>query len=160
MLNQIKRKTINCFCLGAYFDEKRVRRERGRSGKKTPEELRREQNGGAQVRSKQRKSGEKETRENESGEKNGGARPVGTLTLLSTMMSEVIKNLMNNNSEEETWSWEARDILLDTWTTLLVLVLCGVAASASAFNDDVDSSYLQASISGMPEYYKNLHMAH
>lgn len=36
-------------------------------------------------------------------------------------MCEVIKNLMTKNSEEETWSWEARDILLDTWTALLVV---------------------------------------
>ena len=48
-------------------------------------------------------------------------RPFGTLTLLSTLMSEVVKNLMTNNSEEETWSWEARDILLDTWTALLMV---------------------------------------
>lgn len=48
-------------------------------------------------------------------------RPFGTLTLLSTLMSEVVKNLMTNNSDEETWSWEARDILLDTWTALLVV---------------------------------------
>ncbi|PON54527.1 Armadillo-type fold containing protein [Trema orientale] len=104
-------------------------------------------------------------------------RPFGTLTLLSTLMTEVVKNLMTNNSEEEIWSWEARDILLDTWTTLLVLVnnhggnallppegrsaaasLFALivqseltAAAASAFNDDVDSNYLQASISAMDE---------
>ncbi|XP_024025186.1 exportin-4 [Morus notabilis] len=104
-------------------------------------------------------------------------RSFGTLTLLSTLMSEVVKNLMNNDSEEETWSWEARDILLDTWIALLVPVnrnsgnallppegrsaaanLFALiveselrAASASAFNDDVDSNYLQASISAMDE---------
>lgn len=48
-------------------------------------------------------------------------RPYGTLTFLCVLMSDVIKNLMTNNSEEETWSWEARDILLDTWTALLVV---------------------------------------
>ncbi|KAE8667511.1 putative pentatricopeptide repeat-containing protein [Hibiscus syriacus] len=48
-------------------------------------------------------------------------RPYGTLTLLSTLMCEVVKVLMTNNSDEETWSWEARDILLDTWTILLVV---------------------------------------
>ncbi|KAH9698833.1 exportin-4 protein [Citrus sinensis] len=47
-------------------------------------------------------------------------RPFGTLTLLSNLMCEVVKVLMMNNTEEGTWSWEARDILLDTWTTLLV----------------------------------------
>ncbi|XP_062084394.1 uncharacterized protein LOC133790677 isoform X2 [Humulus lupulus] len=104
-------------------------------------------------------------------------RPFGTLTLLSTLMSEVVKNLMTNNSEEETWSWEARDILLDTWTALLVplnrdggntllpsegriaaanlfaLIVESelTVAAASAFNDDVDSNYLQASISAMDE---------
>ncbi|KAH9658947.1 exportin-4 protein [Citrus sinensis] len=47
-------------------------------------------------------------------------RPFGTLSLLSNLMCEVVKVLMMNNTEEGTWSWEARDILLDTWTTLLV----------------------------------------
>lgn len=48
-------------------------------------------------------------------------RPFGTLTLLSTLMCEVIRVLVISNAEEETWSWEARDILLDTWTALLVV---------------------------------------
>lgn len=103
--------------------------------------------------------------------------PFGTLTLLSTLMCEVIKVLMATNTEEETWSWMARDILLDTWTTLLIPMHSigenarfpseGInaaanlfaliveaelrAASASAFNDDEDSQYLQASISAMDE---------
>lgn len=103
--------------------------------------------------------------------------PFGTLTLLSTLMCEVIKVLMAKNTEEETWSWIARDILLDTWTTLLIPMHSigenarfpseGInaaanlfaliveaelrAASASAFNDDEDSQYLQASISAMDE---------
>ncbi|KAL0349232.1 UNVERIFIED_CONTAM: Exportin-4 [Sesamum angustifolium] len=47
-------------------------------------------------------------------------RPYGTITLLSALMCEVIKDLMENHTEEETWSWVARDILLDTWTTLLM----------------------------------------
>lgn len=37
-------------------------------------------------------------------------------------MSEVIKVLVTSNTEEETWSWEARDILLDTWTALLMVI--------------------------------------
>ncbi|KAL5566868.1 hypothetical protein UlMin_030032 [Ulmus minor] len=104
-------------------------------------------------------------------------RPFGTITLLSTLMCEVIKILAANNLEEETWSWEARDILLDTWTALLVTVnrdsgnaflppeaKTGAAnlfaliveselrtAAASAFNDDVDTYYLQASVSAMDE---------
>ncbi|XP_044482396.1 exportin-4 isoform X2 [Mangifera indica] len=102
-------------------------------------------------------------------------RPFGTLTLLSTLMCEVIKNLMLNSSDEETWSWEARDILLDTWTTLLVsidskggnavfppevlnataslfalIVECELkVASLSAMDDSFN--YLQASISAMDE---------
>ncbi|XP_030472181.1 uncharacterized protein LOC115690086 isoform X2 [Syzygium oleosum] len=104
-------------------------------------------------------------------------RPFGTFTLLSTLMCEVIKVLMTKDPDEETWSWEARDILLDTWTALLMpldsaggIVLLppeGVdaaatlfayiveselkAASASAFNDDADSDYLHTSISAMDE---------
>ncbi|KAF8017869.1 hypothetical protein BT93_H2928 [Corymbia citriodora subsp. variegata] len=104
-------------------------------------------------------------------------RPFGTFTLLSTLMCEVIKVLMTKGPDEETWSWEARDILLDTWTALLMpldsaggIVLLppeGVdaaatlfayiveselkAASASAFNDDSDSDYLHTSISAMDE---------
>ncbi|XVF57114.1 hypothetical protein PTKIN_Ptkin06aG0177700 [Pterospermum kingtungense] len=104
-------------------------------------------------------------------------RPFGTLTLLSTLMCEVVKVLMNNNTEEETWSWEARDILLDTWTVLLVpmdgsggdallppegkhaaanlfamIVESEIkVASASVANDDGDSDNLQASISAMDE---------
>ncbi|XWS58409.1 hypothetical protein CRYUN_Cryun08bG0031600 [Craigia yunnanensis] len=104
-------------------------------------------------------------------------RPFGTLTLLSTLMCEVVKVLMTNKTDEETWSWEARDILLDTWTILLVpmdgnggdtlLPLEGKhaaanlfamiveselkVASASVANDDGDSDCLQASISAMDE---------
>ncbi|WCJ43784.1 Exportin-4 [Euphorbia peplus] len=104
-------------------------------------------------------------------------RPFGTLTLLSTLMCEVIKVLITNNTDEETWSWEARDILLDIWTTLLVpmddsdgnvlLPPEGInaagelfsliaeselrVASASAMNDEEDSDCLQASISAMDE---------
>ncbi|XP_031395904.1 exportin-4 isoform X3 [Punica granatum] len=108
-------------------------------------------------------------------------RPYGTLTLLSTLMGEVIKVLISQNSEEETWSWEARDILLDTWTALLMHSLQPLhitgggislppegavaaanlfalivdselkAASASAYNDDSDSDYIHASISAMDE---------
>jgi len=48
--------------------------------------------------------------------------PIGTISLLSSLMCEVIKVLMANYSEEETWSWVARDILLDTWTSLLVVL--------------------------------------
>jgi len=48
---------------------------------------------------------------------------MGTLTFLSMLMSEVIKVLMTGNAEEETWSWEARDVLLDTWTAILTVFI-------------------------------------
>lgn len=48
-------------------------------------------------------------------------RPFGTLQLLSSLMGEVVKVLMTHNSDEETWSWQARDILLDSWTALLIV---------------------------------------
>ncbi|CAN1271124.1 xpo4 [Linum perenne] len=104
-------------------------------------------------------------------------RPFGTLTLLSNLMSEVIKVQMTKRCDEETWSWEARDILLDTWTILLtpiepsggnaMIPPDGInaaanvfafiaeselkAASASALDEDDGSDYLQASISSMDE---------
>ncbi|KAG5056216.1 hypothetical protein AAZX31_03G230100 [Glycine max] len=104
-------------------------------------------------------------------------RPIGTLTFLSMLMSEVIKVLMTSNTEEETWSWEARDVLLDTWTAILTpintinvnallpsegikaaanlfgfIVECELRlASATAFNDEGDSDYLHASVSAMDE---------
>lgn len=39
------------------------------------------------------------------------------------LMSEVIKVLVTNNTEEESWSYEARDVLLDTWTALLMVFI-------------------------------------
>ncbi|KAI3470688.1 hypothetical protein Pfo_027351 [Paulownia fortunei] len=104
-------------------------------------------------------------------------RPYGTLTLLSALMCEVSKDLMDNRTEEETWSWVARDILLDTWTALLMqldgnghnnslppegisaaanlfaLILESElkAASASAFSDKDEYDFLQASIAAMDE---------
>ena len=48
-------------------------------------------------------------------------RPYGTLHLLYALMSEVVKDIMENHTEEETWSWVARDVLLDTWTTILMV---------------------------------------
>ncbi|KAL8130523.1 hypothetical protein V2J09_019678 [Rumex salicifolius] len=103
--------------------------------------------------------------------------PFGTISLLSALMSEVVKDLMNKNTEEETWSWVARDILLDTWTALLAPNENGSwnvefpvegltaaanlfeliveselkAASSSAFNDDDSGIDIQASIFAMDE---------
>ncbi|XP_059628544.1 uncharacterized protein LOC132271236 isoform X3 [Cornus florida] len=98
--------------------------------------------------------------------------PFGTLSLLSGLMCEVIKVLMENYTEEETWSWVARDVLLDTWTALLV-PLCttgkntllppeGINAAANLFaliveselkvsSDDNDFEYFQASVAAMDE---------
>ncbi|KAL3520991.1 hypothetical protein ACH5RR_019140 [Cinchona calisaya] len=104
-------------------------------------------------------------------------RPYGTLHFLSALMSEVIKDLTENDTEEETWSWVARDVLLDTWTIVLMpldstsrdalLPPEGIsaaanlftliveselkAASASAFSDDNDADYFQASVTTMDE---------
>ncbi|XP_074292806.1 uncharacterized protein LOC141619685 isoform X2 [Silene latifolia] len=103
--------------------------------------------------------------------------PFGTITLLSGLMSEVVKALMATETDEETWSWVARDILLDTWAALLAPIdnssgnpplpsesLSAAAnlfaliveselkaASASAFDDDDGNDYLQASVFGMDE---------
>lgn len=101
----------------------------------------------------------------------------GTLTLLSSLMCEVLKVLMANYTDEERWSWAARDILLDTWASLLVpmhnsgqssqLPPEGInaaanlfaliveseleAASASVTDEECESQYFQASISAMDE---------
>ncbi|XP_027349597.1 exportin-4 isoform X2 [Abrus precatorius] len=99
-------------------------------------------------------------------------RHISTLTFLSMLMSEVIKVLMISNTEEETWSWEARDVLLDTWTAILMPINTinvnallppeGIKAAANlfgfivecelrTFNDEGDSDYLHASVSAMDE---------
>lgn len=103
--------------------------------------------------------------------------PFGTITLLSSLMSEVIKVLTSNITDEETWTWVARDTLLDSWTALLAPTESGSGnpllppegisaaaslfsliveselkvAAASAYNDDDVNDYLQASIFGMDE---------
>ncbi|KAG2272852.1 hypothetical protein Bca52824_067407 [Brassica carinata] len=94
-------------------------------------------------------------------------RPFGTLTLLSLLMGEVVKVLLANSNDKETWSYEARDILLDTWTTLLasmdgsgvlfsfsnLFTNCNftpIVASASATTDEDDADCL-ASVSAMDE---------
>lgn len=101
-------------------------------------------------------------------------RPFGTIHLCSTLMCEVIKDVMETFTEEERWSWVARDILLDTWTVVLValdgdgsllppegagaaanlfalIVECELKiASATAFGED-GSDYIQPSVAAMDE---------
>ncbi|OVA13652.1 Importin-beta [Macleaya cordata] len=103
-------------------------------------------------------------------------RPFGTLSLLSALTCEVLKARVASNTDDETWSWVARDILLDTWTALLEPTnICrdtalppeGInavstvfkliveselkVAAASAFDDEDVFDYLRASISAMDE---------
>ncbi|XP_071700961.1 uncharacterized protein [Rutidosis leptorrhynchoides] len=90
-------------------------------------------------------------------------RPFGTLSLLSALMCEVIKDLMTKDLEEEPWSWVARDILLDTWTTLLtetnssgvksLLPPEAINASANLFALIVESELKAASASDEREEY-------
>jgi hypothetical protein len=103
-------------------------------------------------------------------------RPFGSLRMLSALMCEVIKDLMMNSTDEETWSWVARDILLDTWTALLAPINSidqnallppeGInaaadlfmliveseikAASATAFADEIEA-FLQPSVIALDE---------
>ncbi|XP_076931070.1 uncharacterized protein LOC143596096 isoform X2 [Bidens hawaiensis] len=91
-------------------------------------------------------------------------RPFGTLSLLSALMCEVIKDLMTKDMEEEPWSWLARDILLDTWTTLLtetntsgvtsLLPREGINAAANLFVLIVESELKAASASEEKEYFQ------
>lgn len=103
-------------------------------------------------------------------------RPFGTSVLLSNLMCEVLKVFMSHFTEDESWSWVARDILLDTWTALLLpmdstgglpflppegkhaaanvfalIVECELKVASASANDDDEGSYLQASISAMDE---------
>ncbi|KAD7477480.1 hypothetical protein E3N88_00616 [Mikania micrantha] len=90
-------------------------------------------------------------------------RPFGTLSLLSALMCEAIKDLMTKDLEEEPWSWVARDILLDTWTTLLterntsgvasLLPPEGINAAANLFALIVESELKAASASEEREEY-------
>jgi hypothetical protein len=49
-------------------------------------------------------------------------RSVGTLSLLASLTREIIKASDPADSEEETWTSKALDILLDTWTVLLQVI--------------------------------------
>lgn len=65
-------------------------------------------------------------------------------------MGEVVKVLMANSTDEETWSYEARDILLDTWTTLLAVSMIKFYFTTAAFVDNIiyRSVYETLAISG------------
>ncbi|XP_042518028.1 exportin-4 isoform X7 [Macadamia integrifolia] len=85
---------------------------------------------------------------------------LGTLSLLSSLTCEVVKARMADNTEEETWNWIARDILLDTWTAILQppdngkdaeLPPDGIRASASVFNLIVESELKVAAASAFDD---------
>lgn len=102
-------------------------------------------------------------------------RPFGTLHLLSTLTGEVVKANAMDYNEEETWTSEALDILLETWSVILgradtdnnTLSVEGLTAAAnlfnviveshlhaaaeSAFEDDDDCSHFHASVSKRDE---------
>ncbi|KAK9140443.1 hypothetical protein Scep_010124 [Stephania cephalantha] len=104
--------------------------------------------------------------------------PFGTLSLLSSLTCEVVQARATSDTTEETWSWIARDILLDTWIVLLepkdpgkdtTLPPEGVASTASVFKLIVESElkaaaalafeeeddYFQASVSAMDERFNS-----
>ncbi|KAH9315354.1 hypothetical protein KI387_023981, partial [Taxus chinensis] len=73
-----------------------------------------------------------------------------TLSLLSSLTCEVIKVNFDNYDEEETWSQEALNILLDTWTVFLQVLptgssdkaplsQLGVSALVAVFNTIVET---------------------
>ncbi|XP_020259813.1 exportin-4 isoform X1 [Asparagus officinalis] len=74
-------------------------------------------------------------------------RSYGTLHLLSIMTCEVVKADVARSSEEETWTAEALDILLETWSVILgrpdtdknSISAEGVTSAATLFNSTVES---------------------
>ncbi|XP_073000684.1 uncharacterized protein [Typha latifolia] len=102
-------------------------------------------------------------------------RPYGTIHLLSTLTSEVVKALTVSRDEEGTWASEALDILLETWSVVLgqmdidenslssdgvfaasslftVIVESHLKAAAdTAFDDDDNAEYFHASVSKRDE---------
>ncbi|XP_077228967.1 exportin-4 protein isoform X3 [Tasmannia lanceolata] len=101
--------------------------------------------------------------------------PFGTVNFLSALTCEVVKANTSNDNEDETWTSDALDTLLDTWNVLLeptdlgknTLSPEGISAAAavfnvimeyelkaaakSAFEDDDDSDHFYASISARDE---------
>ncbi|KAJ3682348.1 hypothetical protein LUZ60_014921 [Juncus effusus] len=102
-------------------------------------------------------------------------RQYGTIHILAALTCEVVKSLMDNQTEEETWVEESLDILLETWNVILggmyndgsgissdgvyaasslfnVIVESHLKAAAdSAFEDADDSEYFHASVSKRDE---------
>ncbi|XP_020678770.1 exportin-4 [Dendrobium catenatum] len=78
-------------------------------------------------------------------------RPFGTIHFLSILTSDVVKTDLVNHDEEETWTAEALDILLETWNVIFgtsdgdknSISAEGRAVSAKLFNNIVES-YLEA----------------
>ncbi|BBN15665.1 exportin-4 [Marchantia polymorpha subsp. ruderalis] len=90
----------------------------------------------------------------------GGPRPVGTLNLLASLTCEIIKASGAQNNEEETWTGEALDILLDSWTVLLQPVDLskripfppnGIDAAAAVFHAYVETHVKAAAASAHEE---------
>lgn len=46
-------------------------------------------------------------------------RPFGTIHLLATLTCEVVQTYVIKNDDEQTWSSEALDIMLEIWTVIL-----------------------------------------
>lgn len=86
-------------------------------------------------------------------------RPYGTLHLLSILTCEVVKADVSRNDEEETWTSEALDILLETWSVILgrpdtnknSISPEGVASAAKLFNTTVESLLHAAADSAFDE---------
>ncbi|KAH9560099.1 hypothetical protein CY35_06G089400 [Sphagnum magellanicum] len=88
------------------------------------------------------------------------SRSVGTLSLLASLTREIIKASDPADSEEETWTSKALDILLDTWTVLLQpadfskqipFPLSGIEAAAAVFHAYVETGIRAAAASAHDE---------
>ncbi|WOL04284.1 exportin-4 isoform X1 [Canna indica] len=101
-------------------------------------------------------------------------RPFGTIHLLSALTCEVVQAHASKNDDEQTWTSEGLDILLEIWTVLLgrtgnekklsaesiasasnlfntVVESHLKAAAESAFEDDSDADYFHVSVSKRDE---------
>ncbi|XP_042432685.1 exportin-4-like [Zingiber officinale] len=101
-------------------------------------------------------------------------RPFGTIQLLSALTSEIVKTHVRRTDDDQTWTSEALDILLEIWTLILgrndnerkvspenISSLSNLfkaiveshlnAAAQSAFEDDSDAEYFHVSVSKRDE---------